>query len=76
VAYNTACSPDTGMSRDPFIPTKEVSTKVFIVATGYNTPGSIVLKLIHQIHKLAWTVDIISGLRDQSLIIARIYFQR
>jgi hypothetical protein len=55
------------MLGDPFIPTNEVITKVCIVATGYKTPRSIVATIHHPVCKPAQTVDIVPGLRDQSL---------
>ncbi len=49
----------------------KVLTKVFTAATGYKTPGSTVAKLHHLVRKPVRTVDIVPGLRDQSLLSGR-----
>jgi hypothetical protein len=56
------------MLGNPFIPTNEVSTKVFIIVTGFKTPGSVVAKLHHPVQEPVRTVDIVLGPRDQSLV--------
>ena len=57
-----------GMVVDPFIQTGQLSTKVFIIAYGYLTPGSTMAKLHHPVREPAQTVDIVPALAYQSLL--------
>jgi hypothetical protein len=56
------------LSGDQLIPTDEALTKVFTIAMGFKTPGSMLAKLHHPVREPARIVDIVPGLREQSLI--------
>ena len=67
-AYDTACTSNAGLEGNLFIPTYQPSTKMFTIAAVHKTPGSRVAKLHHPVREPAWTVDIVPGLDDQSLL--------
>ena len=67
-AYNTACTSHAEMVEDPFIQTNKPSTKIFALADGHATAGSNIVKLHHNVREPARTVEIMSALKDNSLL--------
>ena len=56
------------MIGDHFIPTAEPSRKVFFMPTGETTPASTISKLHHEVREPARTVDMVPGLKHNSLL--------
>ena len=56
-AWDTACTSHAGMIGDPFIPTGQKSTKIFVLADGHPTPATTIAKLEHNVREPARTVN-------------------
>jgi hypothetical protein len=67
-AWDTACTSHAGKPYDPFIPTNQLSTKVFALANGHATSATTVAKLHHTVPKPARTVNIVPALKGNSLL--------
>jgi len=67
-AWDTACTSHAGKPDDPFIPTNQLSTKVFALADGHATSATTVAKLHHTVHEPARTVAIVPALKGNSLL--------
>ena len=66
--WDTACTSHAGKPDNPFIPTNQLSTKVFALADRHATSATTVAKLHHDAHKPAQTVDIVPALKGNSLL--------
>ena len=67
-AWYTACTSNAGTIGDPFIQTRQPSTKFFAVADGLRHEVTNIAKLYHPFRETARTVDMVPGIDDQSLL--------
>ena len=68
--FDSGATSHCGREKDNFIPTNLPSTKVFHLPTGHTTAASKQAKLHHQVREPARTVDIVPGLKHNSLLSA------
>ena len=68
--YDLGATSHCGRENDDFIPTNQPSNKVFHLPTGHTTSASKQATLHHQVHNPARTVDIVPGLKHNSLLSA------
>ena len=66
--FDTGATSSCGREGDDFIPTNQPSNKVFHVPTGHVTRASMQAKLHHKVREPARTVDMVPGLKHNSLI--------
>ena len=68
--FDSGATSNCGREGDEYIPTNKKSTKVFHLPTGHTTAASMQAKLHHQVREPARTVDIVPGLKHNSLLSA------
>ena len=68
--FDSGATSNCGLQSDPFQPTGKPSGKVFHLLTGHTTTASQQAKLLLDVREPAKTVDMVPGLRHNSLLSA------
>ena len=66
--FDSGATSNCGMVGDSFIPTDEVSSKIFHMPTGDTTKASTIAKLHHKVREPAQTVGMVPELKHNSLL--------
>ena len=63
-----ACTSHAGIVGDPFIQTKQRSTKIFALVDGHPNPATNIAMLEHRVRETARTVNMVPLLANQYLL--------
>ena len=63
-----ACTSHAGIVGDPFIQTKQRSTKIFALVDGHPTPATNIAMLEHRVIEPMHIVNMVALLANQSLL--------